>query len=168
MFDDYDFTPYFQLSEQVQKPAPLHERLALCEQARPVLAGFVSACLQEDGELPPSIPFRDYAPIWYMRTGQWEAAASYINFCISCKAYFPGDGQAELQYLNCYQRTAQIALEYISQNPGCLQSQIHKLLSGSTDKECLKQFTKFSELIKKVPYDKTNRLYVAQQRPYGF
>ena len=168
MFDAYDFRLYFQLVEQVQKPAPLHERLALCEQARPILASFVSTCLQEDGELPPSIPFRDYAPIWYMRTGQWEAAASYINFCISCKAYFPEDGQAELHYLNRYQRTAQIALAYISQNPGCLQSQICKLLSGSTDKECLKQFTRYSELIKKVPYNKTNRLYVAQQRPYGF
>ena len=166
MFDAYDFRLYFQLVEQVEKPGPLKDRLALCEQARPVMASFVSACLQEDRELPPCIVFRDYAPIWYMRTGQWEAAASYINFCISCNAYFPENGQEELQFLNLYKRTAQIALAYISQNPGCLQSQIYKLLSGSTDKECLKKFTRHSELIVKVPCGKTNRLYVAQaQQP---
>lgn len=157
----YNFSPYYKLSEQISTAQTIQEKLHLCEKMRCILPGFVSACIETDGELPPCILCRDYAPIWYMRTGQWEAAKEYINFCISCKAYFPENGQAELQYLNLYQRTAQISLAYISQNPGCLQSKIYKLLSESTDKECLKQFIRYSELIKKVPYNKTNKLYVA-------
>lgn len=160
---DNIYTSFYNLMDQIDAAQTVAEKLMLCEQARPLLAQFVAASISQDGDLPPCILCRDYAPIWYMRTGQWEAAANYINFCISCNAYFPENGAQELQGLNLYRQTAQVAMAYIMQNPGCLQSQLYKKLSGSTDKECLKCFTRNSQLITKVPYKKTNKLYVAHQ-----
>lgn len=156
----YDYAPFFALADKIQQSHSIQERLSLCEQAAQLLPGFVSACIEQDGELPPSIICRDYAPIWYMRTGNWEAAANYINYCISCNAYFPEDGTAELQYLDLYRHTAETALAYITQNPGCLQNQLYKNLGNAVDKECLMRFTRYSYLISKVPYKKTNKLYV--------
>ncbi|MDO4330312.1 MAG: hypothetical protein Q4C66_13385 [Lachnospiraceae bacterium] len=158
----YNFTPYYQLSDKIATAHTIQEKLALCEQAAQLLPGFVSACIKQDGELPPEIICRDYAPIWYMRIGNWEAAANYINFCISCNAYFPENGADEMQYLNLYRNTAEAALAYIKANPGCLQNQLYKNLGNAVDKACLMQFTRYSCLISKVPYKKTNKLYAGK------
>lgn len=160
---EYSFALYYQLSDQIEVAQTIQEKLLLCEKMRPVLSGFVSASLEADGHLPPYILCRDYAPIWYMRTGQWDAALGYINFCISCNAYYPEHGDQELQYFSLYRYAAQTAMDFISKNPGCLQNKIYKQIGNSVDKECLKQFVRYSLLIQKVPCGKTNKLYVAQQ-----
>lgn len=154
------YTSFYKLMDQIDTAQTTAEKLMLCEQARPLLAQFVAVSISQDGDLPPYILCRDYAPIWYMRTGQWEAAVNYINFCIACNAYFPEDGTADLQYFNLYRHTAETALAYIKQNPGCLQNQLYKNLGNAVDRDCLMRFTRYSHLISKVPYKKTNKLYV--------
>lgn len=160
---EFDFSPYFQMCDQVAAASTVQEKLNLCENARSILKDFVSASIKMDGELPPCILFRDYAPMWYMRTGQWDNALNYINFCISCRAYYPSRGKQELAYFNAYRLSAETALAFLSQNPGFLQSKIYKQLGCSVNKDCLKDFLRYSSLIQKVPHGKTNKLYVIQQ-----
>lgn len=158
---DNIYTSFYNLMDQIDAAQAVTEKLILCEQARPLLAQFVATSISQDGDLPPCIMCRDYAPIWYMQLGQWQKAEEYIRFCISCKAYYPDNGKYELQYLKQYKKAAITALSYIAQNPGCLQSKIYGAIGNSVDRDCLKDFTRSSMLIKKVPYKKTNMLYVS-------
>lgn len=160
--ENYDYAPFFELSDSIQASGSIEQRLTLCESALQLLPGFVAACLAEDHELPQVINCRDYAPIWYMRLGQWDKAQAYISACISCGAYYPDNGQHELQYLVKYKTAALAVLSYVKENPGCLQKNLYKALAGVADLDCMKQFVRYTPLLRKEPTGKTNALYVAE------
>lgn len=152
---------YYELMQKAQREKDLRKKIALYERNLKILPPFVSSCLSQDGELPPLIPCRDELPILYMRLGDWKKAERVIKQCMKCNAYYPDNGNEELQYLLRYQTVAEVAVEYIRRNPGVLQKDLYKALKDEKiDRECLKSFTRFSMTIKKIKKNNTNELYI--------
>lgn len=152
------FRTYFQLSDKIQKAKDINAKLAACEESYKILPDFVRAWLAESDRLPDTIRCRDVGVDLYMRQGEWAKARSAIEKCAAAGVY-DDDGQAEIDYLERYQQAAQAALSFIEKNPGYLQKNIYKALP-EVDRDCLKKFARWSQLIRKEPQGNTNRLYV--------
>lgn len=137
-------------------------KLALCEKAIPLLSDYVLAGLEQDGDLFQVPYVCDLMIEMYLRIGKCEKAKEYALFFHSVNAYiFEPDEYADvLSYINTYQHTSQIALDFIANNPGFLQKNMYKALEGRTDHDCLMHFLRCSEQIKKEKNGNTYELYV--------
>ena len=154
---------YFQLSERIQNEKDIFAKLDACEKSYQILPD-IAKLFRQDGGLPPSILCRDMGPILYMRLGKWFAAHSAIQKCIEAKAYrYKKDEKAVLKYLAEYQLSVEIAVSFLLENPGFLQSKIYKALSDTkANLDCLKDFTRSSLLIRKEPAGKSNKLFLEE------
>ena len=167
-------TDYFDYSEKIIREKDISMKLWYCHCQLKLLPFFTWDYLHDledkDRELFKNegrkafelIACRDYAPKIYMRLGLWDNARDFIFACMKANAYYPKRGVEELAYLEKYKVTAEFTVEYIRANPGILQKDIYKAIGGVVlDKDILKQFIRWSHLIRKEPYGKTNKLYVA-------
>lgn len=150
IYDTYDRLCYV-----IQNSKSTAKRLAACEESYEILPAFVRANLRDFGNIPNSIPCRDYGVEMYMRQGEWAKARSAIEKCAAAGVY-DDDGQEMYDYLERYQ---QAALSFLEKNPGYLQRNLYKALP-EVDRDCLKKFARSSQLIRKEPQGNTNRLYV--------
>lgn len=152
----------YSLSEIIQGGGDIHERIAACEQSFKFLPDFVKKCLELDGDLPPVIPCRDYAPDLYMKIGQWDKAEASIRYCISIGAYHPAsEGEQALENFQNYKKIALKIIDFLKINPGFLQKNIYKAVEISDiEKSDAKHFCRYSLLLRKEPYGKTNKLYL--------
>jgi len=153
IYDTYDRLCYV-----IQNSKSTAKRLAACEESYEILPAFVRANLRDFGNIPNSIPCRDYGVEMYMRQGEWAKARSAIEKCAVAGVY-DDDGQEMYDYLERYQQAAQAALSFLEKNPGYLQRNLYKALP-EVDRDCLKKFARSSQLIRKEPQGNTNRLYV--------
>lgn len=152
---------FFGLSQAIESEKDIYAKIALCEKSYHMLPEFVRFSLAQDGELPPFINCRDIGPAMYMRLGKWEQAESAIRKCIAANAYYPDDGQAELDDLSIYKAVATKIVGFLTANPGFLQKDIYKNIGFSPEeKEQAKYFCRSSLQIRKEPFGKTNKLYV--------
>lgn len=153
---------YISLSDVIQHSKNIYERIAACEESLKSLPDFVKSCLKQDGDLPPVIPCRDYAPQLYMNIGQWDNAEKVIRYCISIHAYYPAqEGKETLAWFNEYKKTALKIITYLESNPGTLQKNIYKVTEISEqEKSNARHFCRYSLLLRKEPYGKTNKLYL--------
>ncbi|MDO4298840.1 MAG: hypothetical protein Q4C59_10275 [Lachnospiraceae bacterium] len=161
------YEEFYSYGEKYNSPSSTHEKLQYCKKALKLLPDIVLADLEQDGKLI-RIPEVCYVmPEMYMRIGEWEKAKETVKYCIACNAYYsePEVGESELSYIETFQETALVALEFIKNNPGFLQKNMYKALADKTDHDCLKHFLRCSEQIEKIPYKKTNMLYVANMQP---
>ena len=153
---------YYKMSEVIRTSRDIHEKLAACEASFEVLPDFVTAELAEYGELPPTILCRDVAPKLYMQLGQFQKARVAIYRCVKAGAYVD-NGATALNYLQRYETTARIALEFLRDNVGFAQNKIYKYLAATpADKDCLKDFVRSSRLIRKEKCGNTNKLFLAK------
>lgn len=152
---------FYTLSSIIDDEKDIYKKLEACEKTYPLLSDFCRFCIEEDeGELPPFINCRDIGPELYMRLGEWDKAEKAIKLCIEANAYYPDDGSEQLNDLASYRNVATTALSYISQNPGCLQRNMYKILQFNGDeREHLKHFLRTSLLIIKEKSGNTNKLY---------
>lgn len=110
----------------------------------------------------PSIMYcRDKLPDYYMRCGKWEDAERVIRTCAGYNLYYPGDGSAELSGLMDYQDIAECVISFIGRHPGVYQKDMYSLLPD-LDRGILKRVLRSSELIRKEPEGRTNKLYVRE------
>ena len=153
---------FYALSERIAALKEPEEILAACEKSYELLPGFVSACLKEDGDLPPLIRCRDVGPWLYMKLGRWDEAEAALSRCAAANAFYPADGSEERDFFLRFKRVACAALDYIRDNPGCLQKNVYKALPfEGEDREALKSFLRNSLQIRKEKAGKTNALYLA-------
>ena len=122
--------------------------------------------LSANFQAPAELACRDLLPQFYMQLGKWDKAEKAIRRCIDSNAYFPEDGSIELAEFESYKKIATETLSYISQNPGCLQRNIYKKMGyENEERELLKDFLRYSKLIKKVKYNNTNQLFCNAEEP---
>ena len=152
---------FYGLQEKINKSGPLDVRLRYCEQALEILPDVIKKWNDEIEEepIPPLIVCRDCAPEWYGRLGKWDDAFRVIRFCVDCGAYTPAEGREALDLIIVRKAASDAALSYISNNPGCKQTDIYRALPH-VDRDALKWFTRNSAMIWKEPAGKTNLLYV--------
>lgn len=154
------YDSYYRLCYVIQNSKSTAKRLAACEESYEILPAFVRVNLRDFGNIPNSIPCRDYGIEMYMRQGEWAKAQSAIEKCAAAGVY-DDDGQEMYDYLERYQTAATVALQFLRDNPGYLQRNIYKALPN-VNRECLKKFTRSSLLIRKEPQGNSNRLYVVE------
>lgn len=153
---------YMEFSYEIQHQKDLLVKLDYCHRQLEVLSFSVDCDLKSMKRLPPFIACREWGPKIYMRLGKWKEAEDFIRECIKANAYFPNKGENELAYLEKYHKIADVILQFLNNNPGYLQKDIYKALNDSIDDiSIFKNFIRWSLLIKKEPYGKTNKLYVA-------
>lgn len=161
-FDNYElYNKYSGYSEKYNAHGSATDKLQYCEKALKLLPDIILADLEQDGKII-SIPDICYiAPEMYMRIGQWEKAIDTVKYCIKYNAYYsePELAASELSYIETFKNTASIALEFIKNNPGFLQKNMYKALSGKTDHDCLQHFLRCSEQILKEKCGSTNKLF---------
>lgn len=158
------FKTYFRLSEIIDKSKDIEERLAACEASYKILPQFVREWLKDCDRLPDTILCRDVGVDLYLRLGRWNEAAVAIAKC-NVAGVYDDDGQAAIEHFQKYKLTAELALEFLSVNPGYLQRDIYKALAATpADKDCLKEFTRSTLLIRKEKSGNTNKLYVEEAR----
>ncbi len=152
---------FFRLSTEIEKNKDIYKKIAACEASYEILPEIVRL-FKKDGGLPPSILCRDSGPWLYMRLGKWEAARAAIQKCIDANAYeYKSDGKGALLDLKDYRVSAEIACSFLSQNPGFLQSKLYKALADTkADSDYLKDFTRYSMLIRKEPQGRTYKLFL--------
>lgn len=153
------------------------EKLRLLERLLPDFPLFIRLSFEQDSSLPPLVPCRDTLPELYMRFGKWDEAESVIRLCIAQKAYgyteydhlnnahwFPESAEIELINLKLRRAASDVALAYLSENPGILQNKIYKVPElADVDHESLIWFCRNSHQIHKEKEGKTNRLFVAEE-----
>ena len=157
MYDDF-----YELSELIRHSHDIKIKLAACEASFKILPRFVEAQLAEFDELPKTILCRDEAPKLYLRTGQYDKARAAILKCISAGATKEVDGCAALEYVERYEHTSQVALDFIRANGGFPQRKIYDALR-EVDRSCLKDFIRSSHLIRKERDGSTNKIFVAEE-----
>ena len=152
---------FFKHQNTVYEESDINKQIRLCERDIKKLPEFMAPYLSAGFPAPPELVCRDLLPILYMRLGKWQKAEKTIKSCIDAKAYYPSDGSDELDYLAAYRKVATKALSYISSNPGCLQRNIYKQLAfEGKEKECLKDFLRYSTQITKEKSSNTNKLFI--------
>lgn len=160
-FDRPEFKKYYDLSAKINDARfPVERRLEFCEESLSVLP-VVTSVFISDGSLPPMIACRDFGPEYYMRLGRWDDARRLITALNDCKAYYPEGNADILLYLEKFKSAANVAIQFLSANPGHIQRDIYRALYGAVDDEYLKHFIRCSFQIQKEPDGKTNRLYLA-------
>lgn len=154
---------FYELSSLIDSSKDINEKLDACEKSYPLLAEFCRYCIQNDGgELPPFINCRDVGPEMYMRLGRWDDVERVLQICAQANAYYPNDDSKAWEYYSDYKRIANLAVSYIQNNPGLLQSKIYNALNiADDDRNLLKHFLRCSKQIKKVKHGNTNELYIA-------
>ena len=154
-------TPMLYKSQQkLYETTDTNKCIRLCENQLRELAKFMEPYVSAGFPAPTELACRDLLPDLYISLGKWKKAENTIKKCIAANAYYPGDGSEELAYFESYKKVALETLSYISQNPGCLQRNIYKIMGYENDeKEHLKHFLRNSTLIEKVKYNKTNQLF---------
>lgn len=152
---------YFRLADEIDKNKDIYRKIDACEASYEILPEVVRL-FKKDGGLPPAIMCRDSGPWLYMRLGKWNAARAAIQKCIDAKAYeYKSDGKDAILDLEDYRVAAEIACSFLSQNPGFLQSKLYKALADTkADSNYLKDFTRYSMLIRKEPQGKTYKLFL--------
>lgn len=157
---------YFDLSEKIKTEKDISKKLEYCNKQFLLLPYFVQSELDSPGSLPPVIACRDWAPKLYMRLGKWEDAEHSIKKSIEANAYYPNKGEKELSYLYEYKKVAKITLQFLKNNPGYLQKNIYKALEDQvSNMSILKNFIRWSLLLRKEPYNRTNKLFVNSDFP---
>ena len=152
------FATYFRLSDEIKNSRDINAKLAACEESFKILPEFVRLWMKDSKKLPDSIMCRDVAPVLYARLGRWVEARAAINKCRFAGAYEDG-GKGALAHLERYRAAAERALEFLKNNPGYKQKDLYKALPD-VDRDCLKEFTRSSLLIRKVKVGSTNELYL--------
>lgn len=137
-------------------------KLALCEKAIPLLPDYVLADLEQDGDLFQIPCICDLMIEMYLRIGKWEKAKEYARYFHSINVYlFEPNIYAELlSHIETYQYAAELALDFITNNPGFLQKDMYKALAGKVDHDALQHFLRCSEQIERVKSGSTNKLYI--------
>lgn len=160
-----DCTPmFYNVQHKVFEEKDIEKRILLCQCQLKALNEFMQPYILAGFPSPVELACRDMLPSLYMRLGKWEDAQKSIQACIEAKAYYPDDGSDALANLERYKRVASETLSHISNKPGCLQSGIYKAMGyENEDKECLKDFLRYSELIRKVKHGSTYELYCAKE-----
>lgn len=134
--------------------------IRLCEQDLEKLYEFMTPYISAGFPAPSELICRDLLPRLYMQSGQWDKAEKAIKKCISAKAYYPEDGTEHLTYFQAYRKVATETLSYLFENPGCLQRNIYKKMGyEGEEKDLLKDFLRYSQLITKIKYNNTNQLF---------
>lgn len=151
---------FFKHHQKLYNETDIYKKIRICEQDLKNLHEFMAPYLAAGFRAPTDLACRDLLPDLYMQLGKWKKAENAIKTCIDAKAYYPEDGSTILSNFKSYQKVATDTLSYISQNPGCLQRDIYKKMGyENSDKDLLKQFLRYSKLIKKIKYKNTNQLF---------
>ncbi len=141
----------------------INARIRFCENQGRKLKEFMEPYISAGFSID-ELAYRDLLPDLYMQLGEWEKAEKVISRCIGAGAYYPENGAEQLAAFEMYQKVVTETLAYISTHPGCLQSSIYKKMGyNGEERELLKGFLQNSQLISKVRYNKTYRLYKANQ-----
>ncbi len=151
---------FYKHQQELYTEKDIHRQIRLYESDLKKLPEFMEPYLIANFEAPAELACRDLLPQFYMRLGKWDKAEKAIKKCIASNAYFPENGSQELAEFESYKKIATETLSYISQNPGCFQRNIYKKMGyEGEEKELLKNFLRYSSLIKKVKYNNTNQLF---------
>ena len=154
------FATYFRLSEEIKSERDIEKKLAACEASFEILPAFVRESLKDSPKLPDTILCRDEAPKLYLRLGRWAQAEAAIKKCRQAGAYDDG-GRSALEHLKRYRSAAESALAFLESHAGFLQKDLYKALPD-VDRDCLKEFARSSQLIRKVKSGSTNKLYLSR------
>lgn len=154
-------TPIFYKHQQeLYREKDINKQIRICESDLKKLPEFMAPYLSANFPAPQELLCRDLLPHLYMQLGKWDKAEQSIIKCIDANAYFPDNGSAELAYLSSYRKIATETLSYLQQNPGCLQRNIYKKMGyEGEEREVMKDFLRYTKLIKKVKYNNTNQLF---------
>jgi len=149
----------YENQQAIWEEKDVHKKLQLCETGLKFLPEFMAPYLRAGFPAPEDLACRDIALDLYLCLGDWNNALRVIQFCMSANAYYPETGEENLSYLRRYSEVATAAAAYIAEHPGTLQRDIYKKLCPPLDREILKEFTRKSLQIRKVPYKNTNQLF---------
>lgn len=150
----------YQEQQQVYETDDIKKSIRICQKQLKQLDEFMAPYLSAKFPAPPELVCRDLLPELYMKLGEWDKAEKTIKLCIEANAFYPDNGFEQLSNLESYHKVATAALSYISQNPGCLQRNMYKVLQFDGDeREHLKYFLRTSLLISKEKSGNTNKLY---------
>lgn len=154
---------FYKHHQKLYEETDIHKRIRICESDLRKLPEFMKPYQEANFSPPPELACRDILPDLYMRLGKWKKAENAINKCIETGAYDSESGNNALEQYHLYKETATETLSYIEQNPGCFQRNIYKVMGYEGEKkEILKDFLRYSMLIKKVKHGNTNELYLNQ------
>lgn len=154
---------YYNLSEAIFSEKDWKKKLELCHKQLEILPFWVKTELETSDSLSPVVACRDWGSKIYMYNGDWRSAEKFIQKCVLANAYYPNHGEAELQELYEYRKVAETTISFLEKNPGFLQKNIYKALSGIvSDISILKRFTRWSNQIRKEPFERTNRLFISE------
>ncbi|MDE6905514.1 MAG: phage head morphogenesis protein [Lachnospiraceae bacterium] len=151
---------FYKHQQELYTTTDIDKQIRLCEADLKRLPEFMAPYLSAGFPAPEELACRDMLPDLYMQLGKWDKAEKTINKCINSKAYFPDDGSEQLKALASYKKVATETMDYISQNPGCLQHNIYKKMGfEGEEKEMLKDFMKKNKLLTKEKYNNTYKLF---------
>lgn len=151
---------FYDIQQKVYKETNVKKQISICENQIEKLYEFMKPYISAKFSAPEDLACRDLLPKLYMQLGKWEKAEQTITTCINAGAYYPQNGSDALSYFKTYQEVALQTLDYITQNPGCLQRNIYKKMGyEGEEKNILKEFLRCSKLIEKVKYKNTNQLF---------
>lgn len=157
---------FYKHHQELYEERDISNQIKLCESDLANLSEFMKPYITANFPAPQELLCRDLLPDLYMQLGKWDKAEQTIKKCIDANAYFPDDGAEELKYLISYKKVATETLSYIQQNPGCLQRNIYKKMRyEEEEREVLKDFLRYTKLIKKVKYNNTNQLFCITEEP---
>lgn len=159
---------YYDLSATIESGKEIITRLEACEKTYLILKPVMNIFFADPVGPPSLIPCRDYGPYAYMRIGNWDDAERAIRACINANAYEePDDGKAKLDHLLSYRKTADVAINFIKQNPGFLQKNIYIALTpqiGEDNIPILKEFMRETYVFHKQPDKGSYQLYYIQRK----
>ncbi|TGY91000.1 hypothetical protein E5329_23195 [Petralouisia muris] len=157
---------FYKHQQELYTEKDIDKQIRLCESDLKKLPEFIEPYISANFSAPDELACRDLLPDLYMQLGKWDKAEKIIKKCIDSNAYFPENGSKALTNFESYKKIATETLAYISQNSGCLQRNIYKKMGyEGEEKELLKDFLRYSRLIKKVKYNNTNQLFCNTENP---
>ncbi len=157
---------FYKHQQELYTEKDIDKQIRLCESDLKKLPEFIEPYISANFSAPDELACRDLLPDLYMQLGKWDKAEKTIKKCIDSNAYFPENGSKALTNFESYKKIATETLAYISQNSGCLQRNIYKKMGyEGEEKELLKDFLRYSRLIKKVKYNNTNQLFCNTENP---
>ena len=157
--NDYFF---YALSEKIRSGNDVYAKIEACEESYNLLPQFIKDWKKDCKDLPPTIYCRDRGPTLYAMTGQWDKAIESVQTCIAARAYqTKKDGTEALSRITQMCNIGKRVISYVSDHPGCLQKDIYKAVEISPDeKDSAKYFLRYNVILRKEPYNKTNRLFL--------
>lgn len=156
---------FYNHQQKIYEENDINKQIRLCEKDLKLLDEFIAPYLLGNFPAPAELACRDLLPELYMLLGKWDKAQRTIKRCIDAHAYTPDDGSHELAYWESYQKVAISALNYITENPGCLQRNIYKKLPyEGIEREQLKHFLRYSKIIQREKSGSTNKLTIVNSK----